>query len=98
MAYFTAEGSSLKNQIALTYWYLRWKSQFLICIAENDDQREPETKNVLKDTFALAKLPAEIEVYKAGHGWCPPDTRVYNQELSEKAWERLLVLFKNALS
>lgn len=76
----------------------KMKSQFLICIAENDDQREPETKNVLKDTFALAKLPAEIEVYKAGHGWCPPDTKVYNQELSEKAWERLLVLFKNALS
>ncbi len=76
----------------------KMKAQFLICIAENDDQKEPEAKNVLKDSFAQANLPAEIEVYKAGHGWCPPDTKVYNQELSEKAWARLLVLFENALS
>ena len=76
----------------------KMKAQFLICIAENDDQKEPEAKNVLKDSFAQANLPAEIEVYKAGHGWCPPDTKVYNQELSEKAWARLLVLFENALA
>ena len=76
----------------------KMKAQFLICIAENDDQREPEAKNELKDSFAQANLPAEIEVYKAGHGWCPPDTKVYNQELSEKAWARLLVLFENALA
>ncbi len=63
----------------------KMKAQFLICIAENDDQKEPEAKNVLKQSFAEAKLPAEIEVYKAGHGWCPPDTKVYNQELSEKS-------------
>ena len=76
----------------------KMKAQFLICIAENDDKKEPEAKNVLKDSFAQANVPAEIEVYKAGHGWCPPDTKVYNQELSEKAWARLLVLFENALA
>lgn len=76
----------------------KMKAQFLVCIAENDDQREPEAKDVLKESFAQAKLPAEIEVYKAGHGWCPPDTKVYNQELSEKAWARLLVLFEKALA
>ena len=38
--------------------------------------RSPNEKNVLKETFAKAKLPAEIEVYAgAAHGWCPPDSR-----------------------
>lgn len=76
----------------------KMKAQFLVCIAENDDAKEPEAKNVLKESFAQAKLAAEIEVYKAGHGWCPPDTKVYNQELSEKAWARLLALFEKALA
>ncbi len=76
----------------------KMKAEFLICVAENDDEKEPETKNVLREAFAQAKLPAEIEVYPAGHGWCPPDTKVYNQEQSEKAWARLLVLFEKALS
>ena len=39
------------------------KAQFLIAIAENDDKRSPNDKNVLKETFAKANLPAEIEVY-----------------------------------
>jgi carboxymethylenebutenolidase len=75
------------------------KAQFLFCIAENDDQREPESKTVLKETFAQAKLPAEIEVYAgAAHGWCPPDSSVYNEAQAEKAWSRLLVLFGKALA
>ena len=75
------------------------KAQFLFCIAENDDMREPETKNVLRDSFAKAKLPAEIEVYSgAAHGWCPPDSAVYNKEQAEGAWSRLLVLFGKALA
>lgn len=74
------------------------KAQFLIAIAENDDQRDPESKTVLKEAFAKSNLSAEIEVYPAGHGWCPPDTRVYNQEQSERAWARLLALFEKALA
>ena len=53
---------------------------------------------MLKDTYAKAKLPAEIEVYAAAHGWCPPDSAVYNEALAEKAWSRLLNLFKTALA
>jgi carboxymethylenebutenolidase len=76
----------------------KMKAQFLIAIADNDDQKEPEAKNLLKLAFAKAKLPAEIEVYKgAMHGWCPPDGQVYNHELAEKAWARMLVLFQKAL-
>jgi carboxymethylenebutenolidase len=74
------------------------KAQFLIAIAQSDDQRAPEDKNVLRDTFAAAKLPAEIEVYGAAHGWCPPDTGVYNEALAEKAWTRLLALYAKALA
>src|SRR4030095_13935662 len=67
------------------------KAQFLIAVAANDDQRSPDEKTVLKDTFAKANLPAEIEVYTgAAHGWCPPDSGVYNEPQAEKAWTRLL--------
>ena len=74
------------------------QAQFLFAIAENDDQRQPEAKNVLRDAFAKANLHAEIEVYVgAQHGWCPPDSAVYNHDQAEKAWSRQLVLFKAAL-
>jgi len=75
------------------------KAQFLIAIAANDDQRSPNEKNVLKETFAKANLPAEIEVYEgAAHGWCPPDSGVYNEPQAEKAWGRLLALYGKALA
>jgi carboxymethylenebutenolidase len=75
------------------------KVQLLIAIAANDDMRSPNEKNVLKETFANAKLPAEIEVYTgAAHGWCPPDSQVYNEPQAEKAWSRLLALYGKALA
>jgi carboxymethylenebutenolidase len=75
------------------------KAHFLIAIAENDDKRQPEAKDVLRDAFAKANLPAEIEVYAGTlHGWCPPDAQVYNHDQAEKAWSRMLVLFGNSLA
>ena len=75
------------------------KAQFLVAIATNDDQRSPNEKTVLKETFAAAKLPAEIEVYEnAAHGWCPPDSGVYNEPQAERAWSRLLALYSKALA
>jgi carboxymethylenebutenolidase len=77
----------------------KMKAHFLIAIAENDDQRQPDAKNVLREAFARARLPAEIEVYAGTkHGWCPPDSRVYNDAQAERAWSRLLVLFKESLA
>jgi carboxymethylenebutenolidase len=74
-------------------------AQFLIAIAASDDERSPKDKDVLKETFANANLPAEIEVYAgAAHGWCPPDSTVYNEPQAEKAWSRLLALYGKALS
>lgn len=74
------------------------KASFLIAIAQNDDERAPTDKDVMKETFGNAKLSAEIEVYGAAHGWCPPDSRVYNEALAEKAWSRLLALYGKALA
>jgi carboxymethylenebutenolidase len=77
----------------------KMKAHYLFAIAENDDKRQPEAKDTLRKAFADAKLPAEIEVYEgAMHGWCPPDSQVYNEAQAEKAWSRLLALFKTALA
>jgi carboxymethylenebutenolidase len=75
------------------------KAQFLICIADNDDKRSPKEKDVLKETFANAKLAADIEVYTGcAHGWCPPDSSVYNEPNAEKAWGKLIALYGKALA
>jgi len=74
------------------------KAQFLIAIAANDDARSPNDKTTLKETMEKAHRPAEIEVYEgAAHGWCPPDSSVYNEPKAEKAWARLLALYGKAL-
>ena len=74
-------------------------AQFLVAIAANDDERAPTDKDALKETFAKANLQAEIEVYAgAAHGWCPPDSKVYNEPQAEKAWARLLALYGKALA
>ena len=73
-------------------------AQFLVAIAANDDTRAPNDKTALKETFEKAHLQAEIEVYEAAHGWCPPDSRVYSEPQAEKAWARLLALYAKALA
>jgi carboxymethylenebutenolidase len=74
-------------------------ASMLICVAANDDENEPEVKNILRQSFAAAGVPAEIEVYEGTlHGWCPPDSAVYHEAQAERAWSRLLNLFENALA
>jgi carboxymethylenebutenolidase len=74
-------------------------AQFLICVAANDDGKAPTDKTVLKETLEKAGLKAEVEVYEgAAHGWCPPDSTVYNEPQAEKAWARLLALYGKALA
>ncbi|MFN8941045.1 MAG: dienelactone hydrolase family protein [Acidobacteriota bacterium] len=74
------------------------KALFLVAIAANDDARSPKDKTVLKETLEQARLGAEIEVYSGAHGWCPPDSKVYNEADAEKAWSRLLALYRKALA
>ncbi len=75
------------------------KADFLFAIAENDDEKQPEAKTALREAFDNAGLNAEIEVYEGAlHGWCPPDSRVYNETQAERAWSRMLALFADALA
>lgn len=75
------------------------KAGFLIAIAENDDERNPEEKVRLRKAFEAADVSAEIEVYEGTqHGWCPPDSAVYDQTQADRAWERLLSLFARELA
>ena len=72
-------------------------------VATNDDQRQPDAKDKLKEAFAAAKVPAEIEVYQRQHGWCmsdipKPPTPIYNKAEAERAWAKLLALYKTALA
>jgi carboxymethylenebutenolidase len=77
----------------------KMKAQYLIAIAANDDEREPNAKVLLKEAFEKAKVPAEIEVYAGTkHGWCPPDAAVYDAAQAEKAWSRMMALFEKALA
>ena len=71
----------------------------LHAVAECDDERTPEAKTILAQAYKAAGVPAEIEVYAgAMHGWCPPDSQVYNEPQAEKAWLRLLALYESALA
>ena len=57
------------------------------------DEGNPEAKGTLRTAYAAANLPAEIEVYEGTlHGWCPPDSQVYNEAQAERAIELLLAL------
>jgi len=80
------------------------KAHMYFGIAASDDSRQPDAKDKLKDAFAAAKVPAEIEVYPAQHGWCVPDMPVrdgvpiYNKPEAERAWAKLVALYKAALA
>lgn len=97
----TFHGASLttKDENSPHLWIAKSRASYLICIADSDDQRDPTSKDILRKTFADARRPAEVEVYKgAQHGWCAIDTQAYNKELAEKAWARQLALFSKALA
>lgn len=75
------------------------QSAMLHCVAANDDASDPVAKETLRTAYAAANLSAEIEVYADTlHGWCPPDSQVYNEVQAERAWSRLLNLFANNLA
>jgi carboxymethylenebutenolidase len=82
------------------------KGRMYFGIAANDDMRQPDAKDKLKQSFAAAKVPAEIEVYTMSqHGWCVPDMpagndgkAIYNKPDAERAWSKLLALYKTALN
>ncbi len=81
------------------------KARMYFGIASNDDERQPDAKDKLKQAFAAAHVPAEIEVYPgAMHGWCVPDMplqngkAIYSKPDAERAWSKLVALYKEALA
>jgi carboxymethylenebutenolidase len=81
------------------------KARMYIAIAATDDSRQPDAKDKLREAFAAAQVPAEIEVYAgAQHGWCVPDMPMQNGRVTyskpdaERAWNKLLPLYKAALA
>jgi len=69
----------------------------LIAVAQNDDKQDPTVKETVKAAFEAKNIPVEVEVYPADHGWCPPDSQVYDQVQADRAWARLLATFKAGL-
>ena len=81
------------------------KARMYFGVASNDDMRQPDAKDKLKEAFAAAKVPAEIEVYPGAlHGWCVPDMPlqdgkpIYSKPDAERAWGKLVALYKIALA
>ena len=75
------------------------RAAMLHCVADNDDQNNPEAKVTLGEAYDAAGIDAEIEVYSGAlHGWCAIDSQVYHQQQAERAWSRLLNLFATNLA
>jgi carboxymethylenebutenolidase len=81
------------------------KARMYFGVASNDDMRQPDAKDKLKEAFAAAKVPAEVEVYSGVHGWCVSDMPkqqsgepIYNKADAERAWGKLIALYKAGLA
>ena len=76
------------------------KARMYFGVASSDDQRQPDAKDKLKESFTKAGVPVEVEVYPAKHGWCVPDMPVedgapiYDNAQGERAWGKLVALYK----
>jgi carboxymethylenebutenolidase len=73
------------------------QASYLFAIARNDDRTAPGDKDALKAAAMAAGRPAEVEVYRADHGWTVDDSPVFDPDAADKAWDRMLNLFKTAL-
>ena len=81
------------------------RARMYIAIAVNDDAQQPDAKTRLKEAFDAAKVPNEVEVYSdAQHGWCvvdmpkqPNGQPIYSKADAERAWSKLLALYKAGL-
>jgi carboxymethylenebutenolidase len=80
------------------------KAQMYFGVASNDDKQQPDGKTKLKAALDAAKVKSEVEVYQSLHGWCMADmpsqagAPIYNKEEAEKAWGKLLALYKAGLA
>ena len=90
-------GGLVSDQPTSPHLQLQSNTSYLFAIAQNDDAKQPQAKDALRKAADAAGAKAEIEVYPADHGWCVPDSPVYNAAQAERAWTRLLALYGSAL-
>lgn len=81
------------------------KARMYLAVAASDDAKQPDAKDKLREAFAAAHVPAQIEVYAGTiHGWCVPDMPrhdgklIYNKPDAERAWGKLLELYHSVLA
>lgn len=77
--------------------FAQMKAASLICIAQNDHERQPDARSALEEAAKTAGRTAEVEVYPANHGWCALDSPVYDEVQAERAWSRLLATYAEHL-
>lgn len=97
VASFHGGGLTTKDASSPHLLVAKTKAAYLVAVAKNDDARDPESKEILKKTFAETKRPATVEVYQGDHGWTVPGSQVYNEAEAERAWAELIKLYKTAL-
>jgi carboxymethylenebutenolidase len=97
-------GGNLVNDTANSPHLLAAKisARMYFGIAANDDMRQPDQKDKLRAAFGNK---AEVEVYgQSNHGWCVPDMPmqggkpIYNMADAERAWSKLVNLYKAGLA
>jgi carboxymethylenebutenolidase len=83
----------------------RIEARMYLAVAASDDAKQPDAKDKLREAFAAARVPAEVEVYPGTiHGWCVPDMPrhdgkpIYNKPDAERAWAKLLELYRAVLA
>ena len=74
------------------------KAHYLFAIAENDDQREPDAKNVLRETLRSRPAGRDRGVRRRRARLVPAGFGRVNKEQAERAWSRMLALFEKALA
>jgi carboxymethylenebutenolidase len=94
---FHGGGLTTKNPDSPHLLVGKTNAAYLVAVAQNDDKSQPESKDILKATFAETKRPATVEVYPANHGWCVKGSAVYDEAAAEKAWAELTALYKKNL-
>ena len=95
---FHGGGLTTKNPDSPHLLIPKTNAAYLVAVAKNDDEKQPDSKDILKAAFAEAKKTATVEVYPADHGWCVKGSQVYDEAAAEKAWAELGKLYKASLA
>ena len=74
------------------------KARMHLGFAIEDRTMPPEAVEKLKTALDAGGVKYDSEVYAgAKHGWCVKDHTVYNEAQAERAWAKMVSLFREAL-